>query len=213
MKQIQLGWWVPDRDIHFEEHMKYGGYQTRQRQEILDYIKKRKPITANCIDVGSHVGFWSKDLTEHFKHVYAFEPIPDVRECFKKNVIKNNYTLYNYGLGSEEKKVKVLYNPVESGNTHVSEQGNLEIEIKRLDSFDMLPIDYIKIDAEGYEIEVVKGAQKIIEKDKPFIQIEIKSKILAKQGIDRQEIFDYFKSINYVEVLKTKSEHLFAFGE
>ena len=126
------------------------------------------------------------------------------------NITKNNYTLYPYGLGNEEKNVKVNYNPEATGNTYISEDGNKEIQIKKLDSFDMLPIDYIKIDAEGYEIEVVKGAQKIIERDKPFIHVEAKKKIMVKQNITMNDIENYFQSINYKQVLSVKSELLYA---
>jgi FkbM family methyltransferase len=209
MKQIK-GWWLPESDTHFENYIDDRGYQTIHRDTILEYIKQHKPVIANCIDVGSHVGFWSKDLTEYFKHVYAFEPIPDVRECYIKNIVKDNYTLYPYGVGGEEKTIKVLYDPEETGNTHASEKGNLQIEIKRLDSFDFLPIDYIKIDAEGYEIEVVKGAQKIIERDKPFIHVEAKKKVMIKQNISMNDIENYFNSINYKQVLTVKSEILYA---
>jgi len=209
MKQVK-GWWLPDSDTHFENYIDDRGYQTIHRDTILKYIRQYKPVTTSCIDVGSHVGFWSKDFTQYFKHVYAFEPIPDVRECYVKNITKDNYTLYPYGVGSEEKTIKVLYDPKETGNTHASEQGNLEIQIKRLDSFDMLPIDYIKIDAEGYEIEVVKGAQKIIERDKPFIHVEAKKKVMVKQNITMNDIENYFQSINYKQVLSVKSELLYA---
>ena len=209
MKQVK-GWWLPDSDTHFSDYMTEEGYQVKQRTEILKQVRLRKPITASCIDVGSHVGFWAKDLTEQFKHVYAFDPIPEVRECFVKNITKDNYTLYPYGLGNETTSKKVLWSPEETGNTHVSEQGNLEIEIKRLDDFDLFPIDYIKIDAEGYEIEVCKGASELIKRDKPLIHVEAKDKVLVKQGLTRNDIQNFFASINYKQILKIKSELLYA---
>ena len=167
-------------------------------------------ILENCIDVGSHVGFWSKDFTELFEYTYAFDPIPQVRECYVKNITNSNYTLYPYGLGKEEKTIKVSYYPEETGNTHANEQGNLEINVKTLDSFDLNFIDYIKIDAEGYEIEVVEGAKNLIEKCKPFIHIEAKKKVMVKQNITMNAIEELFKSINYKQVLSVKSELLYA---
>ena len=153
------GWYLPDSDTHFEHYIKDGGYQTVHRDTILKYVKENRPNLKNCIDVGSHVGFWSKDFTNLFTHTFAFDPIPNVRECYVKNITNSNYTLYPYGLGKEEKKIKVLYDPKETGNTHASDNGNLEIEVKTLDGFNLPNIDYIKIDAEGYEIEVVEGAK------------------------------------------------------
>ena len=71
-------------------------------------------------------------------------------------------------------------------------------------------IDYIKIDAEGYEIEALIGAKKLIEKCKPFIHIEAKKKVMVKQNITMNDIKDYFESINYEQVLSVKSELLYA---
>tara|TARA_B100000029_G_C17102596_1_gene788463 strand:- start:2 stop:649 length:648 start_codon:yes stop_codon:yes gene_type:complete len=209
MKLVK-GWYLPDSDTHFEHYIKDGGYQTIHRNTILNHIIMNKHILKNCVDVGSHIGFWSKDFTKLFKHTYAFDPIPQVRECYVKNITNSNYTLYPYGLGKEEKKINVLYNPKETGNTHASDKGNLDVEIKTLDSFNLEDIDYIKIDAEGYEIEVVEGAKKLIEKYKPFIHIEAKKKVMVKQNITMTEIEELFKSINYKQVLAVKSELLYA---
>ena len=65
MKLIK-GWWLPDTDTHFEHYIKDGGYQTVHRNTILNHIILNKHILENCIDVGSHVGFWSKDFTKIF---------------------------------------------------------------------------------------------------------------------------------------------------
>ena len=209
MKLIK-GWWLPDTDTHFEHYIKDGGYQTVHRNTILNHIIMNKHTLKNCVDVGSHVGFWSKDFTELFNHTYAFDPIPQVRECYVKNITNPNYTLYPYGLGKEEKTIKVSYYPEETGNTHANEQGNLEINVRTLDSFDLNFIDYIKIDAEGYEIEVVEGAKNLIEKCKPFIHIEAKKKVMVKQNITMNAIEELFKRINYKQVLSVKSELLYA---
>jgi len=209
MKLVK-GWWLPDDDTHFENYITDGGYQTIHRTSILNYIKQFKSELNNVIDVGSHVGFWSKEFTELFKHVYAFEPMNEVRECYIKNIVKDNYTLYPYGLGSVEKKVKIQYEPNESGNTFITPSGNREIEVYPLDRFEFNKIDYIKIDAEGYEIEVCKGAIKLIERDKPFIHIEMKKKVMNKVGLTQNTIYDFFESINYKQVLAVKSEVVYA---
>ena len=54
-------------------------------------------------------------------------------------------------------------------------------------------INYIKIDVEGYELEVIKGAIKTIRKYRPYIQVEI---FYSKKN--QKKIFKYFKSMNYV---------------
>lgn len=208
MKQVK-GWYLPDTDIDFDRWITDGEYQKEHRDGILTFLKTRGISFQNCLDVGAHVGFWLKDLCKNFKRVYAFEPISDVRECLEKNIEQDNYLLFPYALGNENKKVKVNYIPEETGNTYISKKGNREIELKRLDDLKLPKIDYIKIDAEGFEVEVIKGGLELVKRDKPFIHVEVKEKILRKQGLVSTDIEKFFNSIDYKLCYKIKSENVY----
>ena len=209
MKQVK-GWWLPDTDTDFDRWILDGDYQKEHRDGILNFLKTQGVEFNNCLDVGAHVGFWLKDLQKTFKMVYAFEPISDVRECLKKNVEKDNYLLFDFGLGNKNEKVMVNYIPEETGNTYVSDQGNREIEIRRLDEIKLPKIDYIKIDAEGYEIKVLQGAEGLITRDEPYIHVEVKQKILERHGLSAVDIDRYFEEIDYKKVYRIKSEFVYA---
>jgi len=209
VKQVK-GWWLPDTDIDFDRWILDGNYQKEHRDGILNFLKTQGVEFNNCLDVGAHVGFWLKDLQKTFKMVYAFEPISDVRECLKKNVEKDNYLLFDFGLGNKNEKVMVNYIPEETGNTYVSDQGNREIEIRRLDEIKLPKIDYIKIDAEGYEIKVLQGAEGLITRDEPYIHVEVKQKILERHGLSAVDIDRYFEEIDYKKVYRIKSEFVYA---
>ena len=75
MKQVK-GWWLPDTDTDFDRWILDGEYQKRQRDAILEFVNK----DGNAIDIGAHVGFWLRDMCKQLKHVYAFEPIEEVRQ-------------------------------------------------------------------------------------------------------------------------------------
>ena len=209
MKQVK-GWWLPDTDTDFDRWILDGNYQKEHRDGILSFLKKQGCEFNNCLDVGAHVGFWLKDLQNAFGMVYAFEPISDVRECLKKNVEKDNYLLFDFGLGDKNETVMVNYIPEETGNTYVSDQGNREINIRRLDEIKLPKIDYIKIDAEGYEIKVLQGAEGLITRDEPFIHVEVKDKILERHGLTSADIDRYFEEIDYQKVYRIKSEIVYA---
>ena len=209
MKQVK-GWWLPDTDTDFDRWILDGDYQKEHRDGILNFLKTQGVEFNNCLDVGAHVGFWLKDLQKTFKMVYAFEPISDVRECLKKNVEKDNYLLFDFGLGSTNEKVMVNYIPEETGNTYVSDHGNREIQIRRLDEIKLPKIDYIKIDAEGYEIKVLQGAEGLITRDEPYIHVEVKQKILERHGLSAVDIDRYFEEIDYKKVYRIKSEFVYA---
>ena len=208
MRTLQ-GWYLPDTDTDFDRWLLDGNYQKQQRDTILRFLKMQDIQFENCIDVGAHVGFWLKDLCKRFKNVYAFEPISEVRECLVKNITDKNYTLFPFALGNENKTTKVNYIPEATGNTYISDEGNREIELKRLDDLELPKIEYIKIDAEGFEIEVLKGGKNLIEKYKPFIHVEVKGKVLVKQGLTNDDIVNYFDSINYKRLLSVSSEHVY----
>jgi len=208
MRELQ-GWFLPDTDTDFDRWLVEGEYQKKQRDTILRFLEMQDIPFENCMDVGAHVGFWLRDLCKKFKNVYAFEPISDVRECLEKNITSKNYKLFPFALGNENKTTRVNYIPEATGNTYISDDGNREIELKRLDEVTLPKIEYIKIDAEGYEIEVLKGGKNLIEKDKPFIHVEMKNKVLIKQGLTGDDIIKYFESINYKRLLSIKSEHVY----
>jgi FkbM family methyltransferase len=208
MKLVK-GWYLPDTDIDFDKWILNGEYQKEHRDTILNFIKKEKKTLLNAIDVGAHVGFWLKDICKEFKKVYAFEPVEEVRNCLIENVKAKNYHCYTYGLGNVNEIKKINYNPEETGNSYISDIGNKEITIKKLDDLDLEDIDYIKIDAEGYELEVIKGGLKLVEKCKPFIHVEVKSKILKKQGLVLNDIDKFFVELNYELKLKFKSENVY----
>jgi len=209
VKQVK-GWWLPDTDTDFDRWILDGNYQKEHRDGILNFLKTQGVEFNNCLDVGAHVGFWLKDLQKTFKMVYAFEPISDVRECLKKNVEKDNYLLFDFGLGDKNEKVMVNYIPEETGNTYVSDHGNREIQIRRLDEIKLPKIDYIKIDAEGYEIKVLQGAEGLITRDEPYIHVEVKQKILERHGLSAVDIDRYFEEIDYKKVYRIKSEFVYA---
>ena len=104
----------------------------------------------------------------------------------------------------------VNYIPEETGNTYISEHGTREIDIKRLDEIDLPKIDYIKIDAEGYEIKVLQGAEGLITRDEPYIHVEVKNKILERHGLTAADIDKYFAEIDYKMVYRIKSEFVYA---
>ena len=135
------------------------------------------------IDVGSHKGEvleLALKISKKGKH-FAFEPIPHL---FHKLIDKfgAKCEVLNYGLSDEKKKSSfqhVTTNPAYSGikkRTYPKEEQVETIQIQ-LDTLDNQlkqhdRVDMIKIDVEGAELEVLRGAKKIIEKFHPIIVFE-----------------------------------------
>ena len=139
--------------------------QSKQRTSALKYIKR----WSNCIDIGSNVGMWTRELASKFKKVYCFEPNTNFIECFNKNITENNVELFKYGLSDTEHTASQI-----KQSTILSEYpGN--VICKTLDSFNLKDIDFIKIDVDGFEYKVLLGAVQTIRNCSPVINIEMKT--------------------------------------
>ena len=141
-----------------------GNGQLAQRNNSLGHVKQWR----NAIDVGANVGQWTRPLAEKFQQVICFEPNPNFRECFNKNITESNVTLWPYGLSDKEHTAQQDF------NSTVLKEGEGDIECRTLDSFNLTDVDYIKIDVDGFEVPVLQGAQETIRKNNPVINIEMK---------------------------------------
>jgi len=143
-----------------------GNGQLAQRNNSLGHVKQWR----NAIDVGANVGEWTRPLAEKFQQVICFEPNPNFRECFNKNITESNVTLWPYGLSDKEHTAQQDF------NSTVLKEGEGDIECRTLDSFNLTDVDYIKIDVDGFEVPVLQGAQETIRKNNPVINIEMKER-------------------------------------
>lgn len=171
MKQV-AGIFLPDGEAHMPEYLiKSGGvYQPRQLNRSLMFVTNWEL----AIDIGAHVGMWSKFLVQKFKRVIAFEPMAQMRACLEKNVVSNRIDVVPIALGNEHGAVSFNYDEAHSGATHVDARQPGLIPIGRLDDFKLKNVGYIKLDTEGFELNVLEGARQTLIDSKPVIIVEDK---------------------------------------
>lgn len=156
-------------------------------QPILDdlrlYVKKDAIIFDIGANIGNHSVYFAKKMKA--KHVFSFEPITNTYNKLLKNIEINQLNArvncYNLGISDDEGSASICRfihdNP---GATSLSKDEDGDFELISLDSwvkanFRLQCIDFIKIDVEGFEKEVLKGAIETIKMFKPVIFIEIES--------------------------------------
>ena len=154
----------------------------RKDSKYIEDIISSLDTFDNAIDCGACYGFWTYLLQPYFKKIYAFELVNAHRICFLKNMESfdiKNFELFRFGLGDKAINCSVGNNnwAIEkfgyaAFNAHVVEDKNGNEKIRTLDSFNLSNISFIKIDVEGYEINLLKGAYETIKRDKPVIFIE-----------------------------------------
>ena len=166
------------------------------------FFKSMKPDVV--LDIGANTGEFIINAKKIFPSakIIAFEP---VKSCFNelKNRFENkpNITLYNVALGSENKRGEIFVSDFSPSSSIVRPDGNSkteEIDIKRLDEYRDLIKEkdkvFIKIDVEGFELEVLKGAESLLQ-GADWIYVE--SRILDAIGCNFTELYNYLTSKNW----------------
>lgn len=203
------GWYLPNKDDALVREVSPEGYQITQRNAIIDLLKQRDCRFEHCVDIGAHVGLWSRPLLDHFNRLTAFEPISILNECYEKNVPLERVSLHKVALGAEKKTITINVDQTDSGGTHITPNGNTQVEMDKLDNFDLGQVDYIKMDVEGYESEVLKGAVNLLDTQSPVIHLELKMASLSRWGLDKDAVRSWLADKGYQQVLKIKSEFVF----
>jgi FkbM family methyltransferase len=87
-----------------------------------------------------------------------------------------------------------------TGKTVKANTGYQRVSVPQhtLDSYHFENVDIIKIDVEGYELEVLKGADQTIANNRPIVQVECVETQPRAFGTKIQDLFDYFNSRNYI---------------
>jgi FkbM family methyltransferase len=182
----------------------------------LKAMKKVLQTNSNCIDVGAHKGEildWMIKLSPAGKHI-AFEPIP----AFYKNLVvkyPEHITIRQVALSNETGISSFNYvknAPAYSGLKQRSYAVNnpeiekIEVEKNTLDYElkEEKPIRLIKIDVEGAEFEVLKGAVNTIRKSKPFILFEFGLGAADHYGTNPEELFNFMQDCK-MEIYTLKS--------
>ncbi len=125
-----------------------------------------------ALDVGAHIGFWSRWLASHFEHVEAFEPHALLRECLRSNVEATNRAIHGCALGDRNGAIAVILGAENTGTSHVVESTPGDVPLRRLDEFAFTDVDFIKIDVEGYELFVLQGSVATLRRNLPLVLVE-----------------------------------------
>lgn len=95
--------------------------------------------------------------------------------------------------------VAMAVNPADTGGTHVTSaslSGLGAVELRTLDSYGFADVDFLKIDCEGYELEVLKGAKDTLARCKPCVIVEQKARCLRDNyGISGAPAVDLLREL------------------
>ena len=191
------GTWFPSHESHMIEWMQQVNcrvdgqltYQYSKFQAAMNFVKNVRV----AIDVGGHVGMWSRQLAKRFDAVHSFEPVEQHRACFALNVTAPNVMLYEVALGDKEGTVQIATSKGSSGDSYVNGSG--DIPLVRLDSYPIQNVDFMKLDCEGYELFALRGGEELLKRCHPTIIVEQKPGRAQKFGLGEKDAVPYLESL------------------
>jgi FkbM family methyltransferase len=178
---------------YIDERIYFDGIYERR---FLEFLERRIRSGGAMLDVGANIGNHALYLRKRFDEVHCFEPNPTVVARLNENVALNgaeNVHVHAVGLGSE--RGELPFHEVED-NLSVS---RFSLEAGAADR--MLPIttgdewveenqirdvNYIKIDVEGFEGEVLKGLRRTVERFQPLITAEFSGHAAGKEATESE---------------------------
>jgi len=192
---------VPGHDMGLAPGL-LGGYYEKLQLSIFEELSKDSKVV---IDVGANIGLYSliaAKTNPKAGRVFAFEPVPSNVKLLKSNIKLNpesssKITVVPSALGEDDRTIEIFISKKSVGNHSVGGgRGRgygdaTQVAQTSLDNFTkrqkLKKVDLIKIDVEGYDGYVLKGALKTIKASQPALMVECIPKLLANCDFDYKE--------------------------
>lgn len=162
-----------------------GIYEKEELEFLIDWIKTKHHhlFKGTAIDIGANIGNHSLFFADYFYKVKSFEPnIRTYQALYANSKLSNNIETFNFGISDQEQSLLLNVSKNNVGGSFLLEKRNNNTEVNadlvqlfKLDTVldENEKITLMKIDVEGHESKVLKGAKNIIEKHKPLILFEL----------------------------------------
>jgi FkbM family methyltransferase len=187
-----------------------------KKNKIYDreiYLEAKKFIRKESIviDIGSNFGQLSILFSKLYKdvEVHSFEASKFIYNILKKNIEANDANVIAYNLALTDNVNEKIYEPIikfKDCSTYgayplINSKNNLKknrIISNKLDNINFIKkISFIKIDTQGMDLKVMKGAKRIITQNQCPVIFEYEEDLEKKHGHTFQDVVNFVKEINY----------------
>lgn len=210
MRHPTGAWWLLDKDFIGESILR-GGYETAESEFAARFLKPGMTV----LDIGAHRGFhtllFSKKVGKH-GHVLSFEPSARDRKRLQLHLIINfcrNVEVVACALGDEDTETKLyavaansVLNSLRPPDTQL-ETSTTPVALRKLDNLlsaaKIDSVDFIKIDVEGGELGVLRGAERLLARSpRPVILCEVLEQRTRPWGYTGRLLVDYLSQKGFV---------------
>lgn len=191
---------------------------------IDSFLQKHLKPESVFVDCGANIGIWSIIASEYINNkgeIHSIEPNPEIYLRLKRNLNHNNLQnkckVYSLAL-SNDNGDKFLYlddfnHQMSTLSDGIKGKKKVNVTSRTLDSFNLNNVDGIKIDVEGYELQVLEGSMKTISNLKPWLVIELNNTFHKIQKIIEWEVYKYLRQIGYTTNFDPNKELDFRYCE
>jgi FkbM family methyltransferase len=169
----------------------------------IDLLPILVPREREAIDVGANIGAYSYALSSLVSRVHAFEPVPKLA-AFISRALPANVVVKNLAV-SDTLSVLDLFVPIKGGREDTTAASvmtsgaypsgvHYQVQTTTLNSLSDHDVGFVKIDVEGHEMNVLRGADELIAKRRPTLLVEAENRHRANAV---QDVFTFFLSRNY----------------
>jgi FkbM family methyltransferase len=187
--------------------------EVQTRQFILRHFSD-KPAGGVFVDVGAHCGSFSILFESVFDRVLAVEPVPDNYRAMQRNIALNELQRkihpFNVAAGATHAQGTLFVDKDDTSSLvpMAGSSGTLSVTIRPLDDLlsdngvQAVDVRLLKADVEGAELEVLAGAQRLLEEGSPVVVLE------ANTVAAKKELESFMGGIGYVLVREADGRNL-----
>jgi FkbM family methyltransferase len=186
----------------------FGNYKKTHGILFFDDAEKYGDRFQTIVDVGANIGtstFRFREANPNAR-IYCIEPVMEIYNELESNVLHPLTSCHRLALGDkeEESTIYTTYNPLTSSLFKTSEtRGSQKVEMTTLDRFaeqnSIEQIDLLKIDTEGYDLHVLKGAQGLLNDGRiEYVMVESGFQPGNKKHVLYHQYQEWFTDRGYV---------------
>jgi FkbM family methyltransferase len=195
-------WWSLDRGDYICQDLYWSS--ANDRAELREALRAM-PAGGVMLDVGANYGYYAITIAVHLRQnctVHAFEPNPPVFDRLRRNLQLNSSTAviaHQVGLSDREGTAAMVETAGHSGATWLC-PGDA-VAVTMVDRFaeqtPLSSVHLIKIDAEGMELHILRGAAGVLQRFRPTLLIELNGPALERQGTSSLEVLSFLQAAEY----------------
>lgn len=200
ISQTQEGHWIIDGDSHISKWVR----EARR----LDHDQNSLPVLYRYVrpgdfvlDIGANIGDHTvayADWVGGEGHVVACECNPEAVECLRKNTAKyRNVEIFPHAIYSKETILYFEEQPNVGASFVTQMIKGRPVKAYTVDQMFLTQLDYLKIDAEGCELEILKGAVDTISRTQPVIVMEVNRSALMRAGTTEEALLNLLRDMRY----------------